>query len=112
MDRNAAASLVNVWKCRITVQALHMLSRKTGSAGWRASFQSPWPPAKILELNGWIKEYAKRKAVVYLDYYYALLDDNHALKRNLSGDGLHPNAAGYAIMTPLAQRAIEQALAP
>jgi lysophospholipase L1-like esterase len=67
------------------------------------------PPAKILELNGWMKEYAKRKAVVYLDYYSALLDENHALKKSLSGDGLHPNAAGYAVMAPLAERAIERA---
>jgi len=69
------------------------------------------PPEKILELNGWIKAYAKRKSVVYLDYHSAMLDDNHALKGSLSGDGLHPNADGYAIMAPLAQRAIEQALA-
>jgi lysophospholipase L1-like esterase len=70
------------------------------------------PPARILELNGWIKTYAKHKGVVYLDYYSALLDDSRALKKTLSGDGLHPNAAGYAVMTPLALRAIEQALAP
>jgi lysophospholipase L1-like esterase len=69
------------------------------------------PPEKILELNGWIKEYAKRKSIVYLDYYSAMLDDSLALKGSLSGDGLHPNASGYAIMTPLAQRAIERALA-
>src|ERR1700722_115526 len=68
------------------------------------------PPAKILELNGWIKDYAKRKSAVYLDYHSAMLDDNHALKRSLSGDGLHPNVDGYAIMAPLAQRAIEPAL--
>lgn len=69
------------------------------------------PPAKILELNDWIKEYAKRKSIIYLDYHSAMLDENHALQGSLSGDGLHPNAGGYAIMTPLAQRAIEQALA-
>ncbi|WP_458069128.1 hypothetical protein [Rhodanobacter sp. BL-MT-08] len=46
-----------------------------------------------------------------MDYYSALLDANHSMKRNLSFDGLHPNAAGYAVMAPLAQRAIDQALA-
>jgi lysophospholipase L1-like esterase len=33
------------------------------------------------------------------------------LKRSLSDDGLHPNDAGYKIMAPLAEQAIQQALA-
>jgi lysophospholipase L1-like esterase len=70
------------------------------------------PPQKILELDAWIKSYAQREHLVYLDYYDALLDSHHALKRDLSFDGLHPNAAGYAVMAPLAQQAIEQALQP
>lgn len=69
------------------------------------------PPTKILALNAWIKAYAQREHLVYLDYYPALLDDRQALRKDFSDDGLHPNAAGYAVMAPLAQRAIEQALA-
>jgi len=69
------------------------------------------PPAKILALNTWIKAYAQREHLVYLDYYPALLDNQQALRKDFSDDGLHPNAAGYAVMVPLAQRAIEQALA-
>lgn len=70
------------------------------------------PPQKIVELNAWIRSYAQRERFVYLDYYDALLDTRHALKKDLSADGLHPNAAGYAVMAPLAQQAIEQALKP
>jgi lysophospholipase L1-like esterase len=33
------------------------------------------------------------------------------LKRDLSDEGLHPNAAGYKIMAPLAEKAIARALA-
>ena len=33
-----------------------------------------------------------------------------ALKPDLNDDGLHPNAAGYAVMAPLAEQAIAQAL--
>ena len=69
------------------------------------------PPQRILELNAWIKQFAQSRGLVYLDYYDAMLDANNALKKELSGDGLHPNAAGYAVMLPLAQRAIDQALA-
>jgi len=69
------------------------------------------PPAQILELNQWIKDYATRNSYVYLDYFNAMVDEKGMLRADLAEDGLHPNAKGYAIMTPLAQKAIEQALA-
>ena len=34
------------------------------------------------------------------------------MKKDLADDGLHPNTAGYKIMAPLAEEAIEKALAP
>jgi lysophospholipase L1-like esterase len=33
------------------------------------------------------------------------------MKEGTSSDGVHPTAAGYAIMAPLAQAAIDEALA-
>jgi lysophospholipase L1-like esterase len=68
------------------------------------------PPEKILELNSWIKKYAAEKGGVYLDYFSAMVDDQGLLKKELSEDGLHPNAAGYAVMAPLAEKAIQAAL--
>jgi lysophospholipase L1-like esterase len=68
------------------------------------------PPAKILELNAWIKKYAAEHHEVYLDYFSATVDDAGFLKRELSEDGLHPNLAGYAVMAPLAEAAIAKAL--
>jgi lysophospholipase L1-like esterase len=68
------------------------------------------PPEKILELNAWIKKYAARKGHVYLDYFPATVDDQGLLKKELSEDGLHPNSAGYAVMAPLAEKAIQAAL--
>jgi lysophospholipase L1-like esterase len=70
------------------------------------------PPEEILELNRWIKDYAARNNYIYLDYFSAMVDDKGLLKRDLSEDGLHPNDKGFAVMAPLAQRAIDQALAP
>jgi lysophospholipase L1-like esterase len=69
------------------------------------------PPAQILELNRWIKDYAARNNYIYLDYFSAMVDDKGLLQRDLAEDGLHPNDKGYAIMAPLAQKAINQALA-
>lgn len=69
------------------------------------------PPEKIVELNRWLKNYvAAHTDCLYLDYFGAMVDDKGLLKRDLAGDGLHPNAAGYKIMTPLADAAIEKAL--
>lgn len=68
------------------------------------------PPAQILELNAWIKKYAASVGAVYADYFSAVVDGNGMLKDGLSGDGLHPNKQGYALMAPVAQAAIEKAL--
>ncbi len=70
------------------------------------------PPEKILELNRWLKNYVTAHPdCIYLDYFSAMVDDKGLLKRDLADDGLHPNAAGYKIMAPLAEAAIEKALA-
>ncbi len=47
---------------------------------------------------------------MYLDYVSAMTDDKGLLRPELSADDLHPTAAGYAIMGPLAEAAIQQAL--
>jgi len=68
------------------------------------------PPEKILALNEWIKKYCVEHKLVYLDYFSATVDDHGFLKKDLSEDGLHPNKAGYAVMAPLAEKAIRSAL--
>ena len=68
------------------------------------------PPAQIKALNEWIKNYAAQHNHTYLDYYSAMKDDKEMLKDELSDDGLHANAAGYAVMGPLAEQAISAAL--
>jgi lysophospholipase L1-like esterase len=68
------------------------------------------PPEKILELNAWIKKYAAENGHTYLDYFSAMVDAQGLLQRDLSEDGLHPNAKGYAAMSPLAEQAIRAAL--
>lgn len=68
------------------------------------------PPEKIKALNDWMKNYAAQNNHVYLDYFSALADEKGFLKQELSRDGLHPNLQGYALMSPLAEKAIGQAL--
>jgi lysophospholipase L1-like esterase len=68
------------------------------------------PRERILALNEWLERYCAKHGLVYLDYFSALIDDKGMLRRELADDGLHPNAAGYKIMAPLAEKAIAQAL--
>jgi lysophospholipase L1-like esterase len=68
------------------------------------------PMEKIQALNHWLKDYCTANALVYVDYYGAMVDERGLLKQSLSDDGLHPSKAGFAVMTPLAKAAIEKAM--
>ncbi len=75
----------------------------------------PWRPGiipteKIIQLNRMIKDYAAKNNIVYIDYYSAMADAEKGLPLSLSGDGVHPNLAGYKIMEQLAEKAIKDAL--
>lgn len=79
------------------------------------AFDYPWKPGlepagKIVKLNDMIKEYADKNKIVYLDYFSAMADERKGLSKENSGDGVHPNKAGYQIMEPLAEEAIKKAL--
>ncbi|RCS28781.1 capsular biosynthesis protein [Rhodanobacter denitrificans] len=76
----------------------------------------PWHPGlqpadKVRALNAWIKAYASSRGATYLDYYGALANAQGGMDFRLASDGVHPTPEGYAIMAPLAQQAIERALA-
>jgi lysophospholipase L1-like esterase len=78
-------------------------------------FEYPWrkglePAPKIIALNAWLKQFAASKGAVYLDLHTPMADERQGLRADLSGDGVHPNAAGFALMSPLAERAIGEAL--
>ncbi len=68
------------------------------------------PQGKIIGLNGWLRDYAARAGIVYLDWYSALAQGRN-FRQDLTADGLLPNAAGYRAMAPLAEKAIAEALA-
>jgi lysophospholipase L1-like esterase len=69
------------------------------------------PAEKIRSLNEWLKEYCERNGFIYLDYYSTLVDEDGGMKKEFTVDGVHASAKGYAVMAPLAQAAIDKALA-
>jgi acyl-CoA thioesterase I len=79
------------------------------------AFDYPWkrgmePAPKIVALNTWIRQYAAKSGVVYCDFFSAMVDERQGMKSNLSNDGVHPTAAGFAVMAPIVERAIAEAL--
>jgi lysophospholipase L1-like esterase len=84
---------------------------KTDAAGQPIVQTQARPNASIKALNRWLAAYAQTHRHVYLDYFSAMARPDGALNPDLTNDGLHPNVAGYAVMAPLAEKAIAAALA-
>ena len=78
-------------------------------------YDYPWkkglePAAKIVALNAWLNSYAARAGAVYVDFHGAMKDERDGMRADLANDGVHPTPAGYAIMGPLIEKAIAEAL--
>lgn len=65
------------------------------------------PVARIAATNQWLRDYAARGRLAYVDLFTPLLGTKGAIDPRYSRDGVHPNAAGYAVM----ERAIGPVLA-
>jgi lysophospholipase L1-like esterase len=91
-----------------------VLTSITPTAAYHATTGLPQtttrPMSRIKTINAWMKNYAGANGHVYVDYFTPMLDAAGVMKAELTADDLHPNAAGYAIMAPLAQAGIEKAL--
>ena len=75
----------------------------------------PWKPGqqpapKIQALNAWIAAYCAEKHVTFVNYYPVMATSEGGMKDGLSYDGVHPTPAGYAVMAPMAQAGIDEAL--
>jgi lysophospholipase L1-like esterase len=80
-----------------------------GAFPWRPTVLEP--AQHIVEINEWLRRFAREKSLIYVDYHEPLADERDAMKQTFSNDGVHPNRDGYSVMEPLARHAIEQALA-
>ena len=105
------AELAKVHGVRVVLASILPVSDdKRDASGQPVTRTKDRPPATLRALNEWIAGYAQREGHVYLDYAKAVGDGGFVLKPELNDDGLHPNAAGYAVMAPLAEEAIARAL--
>lgn len=102
----AQANGINV----VLASILPVSDYNTNKAGEKIIRTVQRPPAQILALNQWIKNFCAERRLVYLDYFSATVDAQGFLKAEIANDGLHPNAKGYEIMKTLAEKAITTAL--
>ncbi len=76
----------------------------------------PWSPVRrsgdtIAAINAWLRDYARRERLIFVDYHAVLGDGRGGMRPEYSMDGVHPGRAGYEAMRPLALGAIRDALA-
>lgn len=79
------------------------------------AYDYPWKPGlkpyeKIIVVNDWMKDYAAKHGLIYLDFYSSLVDSRPGMKAEYAKDGVHPTNLGYGVMEPLVEKAIAQAL--
>ncbi len=66
--------------------------------------------ARVIWLNAWLKDYAAKNGLIFVDYHTPLEGPDHGMRDGQSNDGIHPNRVAFEIMTPLARDAIAKAL--
>lgn len=71
----------------------------------------PWAPGvqpapAIAEINAWLRRYARREGHAFVDFHTPMADAGQGLLKAYSEDGVHPNAAGYAVMNDLVLAAL------
>lgn len=67
-------------------------------------------PGRLMGINDWMEEYAKKRGLHFVDFYRPLAQ-GRTINKDLTVDGLVPNAAGYERMKPLLDAAVARALA-
>jgi lysophospholipase L1-like esterase len=71
----------------------------------------PWAPEiqpipRIAELNRWLRHHAEEHGFTFIDFYNPMVNAQGALKPEFTADGVHPNAAGYELMTSLVRASL------
>ena len=102
---NGVIALENVYGNLVSMAELAKVNNiKVIFCSVMPAYDFPWRPGmkpadKVIQLNKWIKEYADKNGLTYVDYHSAA---------NLSKDGVHPTLEGYKIMEKIVLEAIHK----
>lgn len=103
---NNISSMVELAKAH-GVQVILATPLPAGKFTWAPQLT---PGPQVAQYADWVRKYAAEQNLVLADYYPVLVTPDGAMKPELGPDGVHPNKAGYALMKPITQAAIEEAL--
>lgn len=78
-----------------------------GSFMWRPSVD---PRPRIAEINDWLMALATERGLIFADYHSTLATPDGSMLAEFTRDGVHPTAAGYAAMRPIALAALTSAM--
>ncbi|NWK94616.1 GDSL family lipase [Sphingobium lactosutens] len=67
-------------------------------------------PDQLMALNGWLRAFCTERGYGFADYHAAMVDRSGLMAATYTRDGVHPLDNGYAVMAPIAERAIRQVL--
>jgi lysophospholipase L1-like esterase len=74
-------------------------------------FANPSLIANAKHFLDWVRNYCSSQGVVLMEYYKQIADAQGQLPTAChDGDGLHPNSAGYDILSPMVIPTLESAL--
>ncbi len=103
--QNAVRAMVDIAKANHIAVVLGSIPPQL-TFGWQPAVKpGPW----VAKLNRWLKDYAAQQHLVFADYHTALAGPAGELPAEFGPDGVHPNAAGYAVMRGVAERALAEA---
>lgn len=56
-------------------------------------------PALIVAADRWLQMYCSQHHYLYINAFSAMVDQRGMMRKDLSDDGIHPNLAGYTVLT-------------
>jgi lysophospholipase L1-like esterase len=95
----AMCEIAKAHRIRVVLGAVPLASKYW----WRPEVE---PKAAALAMNDWLRKYARQIGAKYADYAGVLTDAQGNVRKELAQDEVHPTAAGYAAMRPVAEAAI------
>lgn len=103
----AMADLADAHRIRVVFGSLLPVNNYTEAA---RDVVKERKPELLVALNNWLRAFCARRGYVYADYHAALVDRNGLMAAVYTQDGVHPLDKAYAVMAPVAQQAIDNAL--
>ncbi len=68
------------------------------------------PRPRIAQINAWLKTLTEERDLIHADYHSALAAVDGGMRPEFARDGVHPTAAGYAVMRSIALAALAAAM--